>query len=131
MSFENMNGFFKPDPSDQPDDRFSKREEQTGNGINIRNKGFLSGLRGSGGLFKRIDAVDVVGCTVIGGGVITVICTWSSFMDALFVNVAFPLLQLLASVVGICAIVIVPLLPVISRIRGRRRSQGIGRWFRW
>lgn len=65
--------------------------------------------------------IDIVCCTIIGGILIAVFCNWEFVMNTLFMSFLFPIIKVLAKILGIAAGVLCVGGVMSARVCRRRR----------
>lgn len=65
--------------------------------------------------------IDIVCCTIIGSILIAVFCNWEFVMHALFMSFLFPIIKVLAKILGIAAGVLGVGSYIAARLQRRRR----------
>ncbi len=109
MNFDNLPGAFG---NDIPTEDNGQASVNDGRGHNITEK-----LRN----LSPENWVDIVCCTIIGAILIAVFCNWELVMSTFFMSILFPVIKVLAKILGIVAGVLCAGGLVTARIGRRRR----------
>ena len=110
MAFDNLPGAFGNDiPHESNNSQMSD--------CNRQNSSFAEKIR----CLSLENWVDIICCTIIGGILIAVFCNWELVMNTLFMSFLFPIIKILAKILGIVAGVLCVGGVITARLRRRRR----------
>lgn len=110
MNFDNLSGSYGNDiPQENNNSQISNSNRRN---LNLSEK--LNHL-------SPENWVDIVCCTIIGGILIAVFCNWEFVMHNLFMSFLFPIIKVLAKILGIAAGILCVGGVITARLHRRRR----------